>query len=87
MRRRCYLCSFLLIIISVQFGHFVVMNLHTGRAYCLPDGYEIIDSSLDDVKKCLHPSFTPEDIKTLTYKNTALARDVHGLSSVVVIHK
>ena len=26
---------------SVQCGHFVFMNLHDGRAFCLPDGYEV----------------------------------------------
>ena len=27
---------------SVQCGHFVFMNLHDGRAFCLPDGYEVV---------------------------------------------
>ncbi|CAM9396362.1 unnamed protein product, partial [Ectocarpus fasciculatus] len=72
---------------SVQFGHFVVMSLHTGRAYCLPDGYEIgageatADArSLADVQRCLHPSFSVEEISRLSRHNTALARDVHGVS-------
>ena len=64
---------------SVQYAHFVFMNLGDSRAFCLPDGYEIIDSSLDDVKKCLNPNFTENDIIKLQH-NTSLARDVHGVA-------
>jgi len=64
---------------SVQAGHFVFMNLHSGRAFCLPDGYEVIDSSLQDVQKCLSPNFSLGDLQRLNY-NTSLARDVHGVS-------
>ena len=64
---------------SVQNGHFVFMNLNDTRAYCLPDSYEIIDSSLDDVKKCVNPQFSEQDILAL-YHNTTLVRDVHGVS-------
>jgi len=42
---------------SVQAGHFVLMNLHSGRVYCLPDDYEVIDSSLRDVQRCLSPRY------------------------------
>jgi U4/U6.U5 tri-snRNP-associated protein 2 len=64
---------------SLQSGHYVFINLHNSKAYCLPDGYEIIDSSLDDVKRCLDPRFTKEEISLLN-SNTSLARDVHGVS-------
>lgn len=64
---------------SVQCGHFVFINLVDFRAFCLPDGYEIIDQSLDDVKRCLNPVFNSEDIKNL-HRNSSLARDVHGIS-------
>jgi U4/U6.U5 tri-snRNP-associated protein 2 len=64
---------------SLQNGHFVFMNLTTCKAYCLPDNYEIIDSSLDDVKKNLDPRFTQEEINLLN-SNSSLARDVHGVS-------
>ena len=43
---------------SVQCSHFVFMNITTdneqnfGRAYCLPDGYEIHDSSLMVIFLC-----------------------------------
>ena len=64
---------------SVQCGHFVFINLLDYRTFCLPDGYEIIDPSLDDVKRCLNPVFHSDDIHTLD-GNTSLARDVHGIS-------
>jgi U4/U6.U5 tri-snRNP-associated protein 2 len=56
------------------------MNLHDTRVYCLPDGYEVLDSSLDDIKRCLQPVFTHEEIMALSRDNTTLARDVHGVS-------
>ena len=34
---------------SVQDGHHVYLNLETQKFYCLPDNYEVIDSSLDDI--------------------------------------
>lgn len=34
---------------SVQEGHHVYLNLETHKFYCLPDNYEIIDSSLSDI--------------------------------------
>jgi len=50
---------------SVGEGHHVFLNLHTLRFYCLPDNYEIIDSSLDDIKYVLNPTFPPENISML----------------------
>ena len=35
---------------SVQMNHHVFLNLETLRFYCLPDNYEIIDPSLEDIK-------------------------------------
>eukprot|EP01039_Chlorochromonas_danica_P005337 gene5337-5872_t len=64
---------------SLQCGHFVFLNVDSGRAYCLPDSYEIFDSSLDDIRRCLSPSFTVTDIDTLG-STALLARDVHGVT-------
>lgn len=64
---------------SVQAFHHVFMNLHSGRIYCLPDSYEVIDSSLDDIKASLDPRFTPEQIASLDHSST-LARDVYGVA-------
>ncbi|KAK3727510.1 hypothetical protein QZH41_018373, partial [Actinostola sp. cb2023] len=50
---------------SVSVAHHVFLNLHTLKFYCLPDNYEVIDSSLDDIKYVLNPTFTKEDIKLM----------------------
>ncbi|KAL1495626.1 hypothetical protein AB1Y20_016493 [Prymnesium parvum] len=46
-------------------SHHVYMNLGDGRTYCLPDGYEVIDSSLKDIQNMLDPSFSASRIATL----------------------
>ena len=60
-------------------GHHMFAHLDTCKIYCLPDNYEVVDSSLDDVIRCLRPSFTPERIEQLD-KVATLARDVHGVA-------
>ncbi|KAJ8969416.1 hypothetical protein NQ317_016693 [Molorchus minor] len=62
---------------SVAEGHHVFLNLQTLKFYCLPDNYEIIDSSLDDIKYVLNPTFTEEHIKDLD-KSTKLSRAIDG---------
>jgi U4/U6.U5 tri-snRNP-associated protein 2 len=57
----------------------VFIHLHDVRAFCLPDGYEILDASLEDVKKCLAPAFSKDDISRLN-RNSSLARDVYGIN-------
>ena len=36
--------------------------------YCLPDGYEVVDRSLDDIRYVLNPSFTREQVSELDVK-------------------
>ena len=55
---------------SVQVPHHVFLNLLTHRFYCLPDNYEIHDSSLADIKHQLDPKFSPQDIATLNTNDT-----------------
>ncbi|CAH2068315.1 unnamed protein product, partial [Iphiclides podalirius] len=62
---------------SVADGHHVFLNLHTLKFYCLPDNYEVIDSSLNDIKYVLNPIFTPEQIKQLD-TNTKMSRAIDG---------
>ncbi|XP_057300465.1 U4/U6.U5 tri-snRNP-associated protein 2-like [Hydractinia symbiolongicarpus] len=50
---------------SVHIGHHVYLNLRSLKFYCLPDNYEIIDSSLEDIKYVLKPTFGKEHIKLL----------------------
>lgn len=62
---------------SVGESHHVFLNLHTLRFYCLPDNYEIIDSSLDDIKYVLNPTFTSEQIGSMDTSDK-LSRAIDG---------
>lgn len=64
---------------SLQFNHYVYLNVDSGRSYCLPDGYEVVDASLSDIQKCLSPTFSFAEIANLD-KNSSLARDIFGVS-------
>eukprot|EP00039_Didymoeca_costata_P007298 m.98366 g.98366 ORF g.98366 m.98366 type:complete len:558 (+) comp13632_c0_seq1:32-1705(+) len=50
---------------SLMCDHRVFLNLETLKFYCLPDNYEIIDSSLEDIKYYLKPTFSAETIKSV----------------------
>lgn len=41
------------------------MKLDNGKVYCLPDNYEVVDRSLDDIRAVLNPQFSKEDIRSL----------------------
>ncbi|KAG6538911.1 hypothetical protein ZIOFF_004063 [Zingiber officinale] len=45
-----------------KFCHHVYINLQTEKIFCLPDGYEIDDSSLDDIRHVLNPRFSREQV-------------------------
>ncbi len=62
---------------AVEESHFVFVHLTRGTFHCLPDDYEIHDTSLSDVRAALHPQFTPEQIDSLD-SNTQLSRDLLG---------
>lgn len=64
---------------SIAESHHVFLNLHTLKFYCLPDNYEIVDSSLDDIKYLLNPTFTAEQIRQLD-SNDKLSRAIDGSS-------
>lgn len=64
---------------SVDASHHVFINMHNGKIYCLPDNYEVIDSSLDDIRKALRPTFTSDQISKLS-ANKNLAHDVFGVA-------
>lgn len=63
---------------SVSDLHYVFLNLDTLRFYCLPDNYEIIDSSLDDIKYVLNPTFTQDDIRQMDLVLSKYSRTVDG---------
>lgn len=52
---------------SVETGHHVFLNLYTLKFYCLPDNYEIIDSSLEDITYVLNPTFSSKQIKKMQF--------------------
>ncbi|WJX44935.1 hypothetical protein P8452_31857 [Trifolium repens] len=64
---------------SLEAGHHVYINLHTEKVYCLPDGYEINDPSLDDIRHVLNPRFTAKDVEQLD-KNKQWSRALDGSS-------
>lgn len=64
---------------SVSCGHHVFLNLQTLKFYCLPDNYQVIDSSLDDIIYVLKPTFTVTDIKELD-SNSKLSIAFDGTS-------
>ncbi|CAB4389530.1 unnamed protein product [Rhizophagus irregularis] len=50
---------------SLHEDHHVFINLHTLKVYVLPDGYEVKDPSLNDIRYVLHPTFTKEQVANL----------------------
>ncbi|XP_066370095.1 uncharacterized protein [Miscanthus floridulus] len=62
---------------SLEAGHHVFINLQTEKAYCLPDGYEISDPSLEDIRHVLNPRFTKEQVLNLD-KNKQWSRALDG---------
>ncbi|CAJ2671911.1 unnamed protein product [Trifolium pratense] len=64
---------------SLEAGHHVYINLLTEKVYCLPDGYEINDPSLDDIRHVLNPRFAAKDVEQLD-KNKQWSRALDGSS-------
>lgn len=61
---------------SLETAHSVYMNLTNRKIYCLPDDYEVVDPSLDDIKANMRPSFTSQQITELDNRTrTSLALD------------
>ncbi|XP_061196101.1 ubiquitin carboxyl-terminal hydrolase 39-like [Saccostrea echinata] len=75
---------------SVQESHHVFLNLLTQKFYCLPDNYQIIDSSLDDIIYVLNPTFSDEHIASLdsssklsrAYDGTTYLPGIVGLNNI-----
>ncbi|KAM0850693.1 hypothetical protein ACQ4PT_052911 [Festuca glaucescens] len=62
---------------SLEAGHHVFINLQTEKVYCLPDGYEINDPSLEDIRHVLNPRFAREQVLNLD-KNKQWSRALDG---------
>ncbi|KAH3863462.1 U4/U6.U5 tri-snRNP-associated protein 2-like [Dreissena polymorpha] len=75
---------------SVQESHHVFLNLATHKFYCLPDNYEIIDSSLEDIIYVLNPTFTTNLISQFdgtskmsrAYDGTTYLPGIVGLNNI-----
>jgi len=55
------------------------MNLADAKIYCLPDNYEVVDQSLQDIKFNLNPYFDKNKIKELD-TNDQESRALDGTS-------
>ncbi|KAI8096628.1 uncharacterized protein BX664DRAFT_256840 [Halteromyces radiatus] len=54
---------------SMHKDHHVFLNLHTLKVYILPDGYEVDDPSLNDIKYVLNPTLTKQQVAELDQNN------------------
>eukprot|EP00879_Flechtneria_rotunda_P014794 GHRR01015458.1.p1 GENE.GHRR01015458.1~~GHRR01015458.1.p1 ORF type:complete len:604 (+),score=171.22 GHRR01015458.1:206-2017(+) len=50
---------------SLETSHHMFMKLDNGKVYCLPDNYEVVDRSLDDIRAVLNPAYTQEEVAKL----------------------
>ncbi|KAJ2481849.1 U4 U6.U5 tri-snRNP-associated protein [Coemansia sp. RSA 2131] len=66
---------------SINDNHHVFINLKTQRVYVLPDNYEVMDKSLNDIKDVIQPTFTAHDVTRLD--ETGHAHDLMGRPYVV----
>lgn len=58
---------------SVEEGHHLFIKLDTGRVFCIPDNYEVVDRSLKDIQHVLNPQYSPSEIAhmdSLTWART-----------------
>ena len=54
---------------SMEEDHHLFINLNTEHIYCLPDDYEVHDTTLNDIKSNLRPTFTATAIAQLDISN------------------
>ncbi|KZV51235.1 hypothetical protein F511_05892 [Dorcoceras hygrometricum] len=66
---------------SLEAGHHVYINLRTEKVYCLPDGYEVIDTSLDDIRHVLNPRHVTYMIDLFDFTCSIL---LVGLNAIVM---
>ncbi|KAG2449802.1 hypothetical protein HYH02_005325 [Chlamydomonas schloesseri] len=50
---------------ALESGHHMFMKLDNGKVYCLPDNYEVLDKSLDDIRHVRDPRFKQEEVTGL----------------------
>lgn len=62
---------------ALNSDHHVFINLHSHQVYALPEGYEVLHASLDDIKFVLSPVYTRADVAKLD-RNAAPSRCLDG---------
>ena len=50
---------------ALEVGHHVFVNMQSKRVYVLPEGYEVISKSLDDIKFVVDPRLSKEEVAQL----------------------
>src|SRR3984885_14146735 len=50
---------------ALEVGHHVYINMQTQKVYVLPEGYEVKNKSLDDIKFVSDPTYTKEQVMAL----------------------
>lgn len=50
---------------ALDVGHHVYINMQTQKVYVLPEGYEVKNKSLDDIKFVSDPRYTKEEVMAL----------------------
>ena len=49
---------------SIETDHHPFINLNTANIYILPDNYQVLDSTLNDIKYVLDPTFTSQQVES-----------------------
>ena len=62
---------------ALEIGHHVYVNMHTKKVYVLPEGYEVNNKNLDDIKFVVDPRLSKEEVSQLD-KETADSFDLGG---------
>ncbi len=60
---------------ALELDHHVYINMETKKVHVLPEGYEVQNKSLDDIKYVVDPRFTEEDARTLD-KDAKMSTDL-----------
>jgi U4/U6.U5 tri-snRNP-associated protein 2 len=50
---------------ALEVGHHVYVNMETKKVYVLPEGYEVTNKSLEDIKFVVDPRYTKEEVAKL----------------------
>ena len=68
---------------SLEALHHVFMKLDSGAVFCLPDGYQVHDPSLDDIRFVVDPRFEAAHVAEID-KRTRWSRGLDGSECVGV---